>query len=214
MSNVAAGVGVGWMCQLVPFHRSAKVRGPEAPTAVQAVALHATPLKKLSWPAESTGVGWMVHFVPFHRSARVAGAEVEVPFRFPAAVQAFMDVQDTAARTPPGDGLGVSWMAQRVPSHRSASVPMGFPALSVRAPTAVHDDGEVHATPAKKLPGDPVGLGAACWCQRAPSHRSENSPTGTPELLNPVPAAMHDDPEVQATPNRAAPAAPAGLGMA
>jgi hypothetical protein len=99
------------MRQLVPFHRSASMRGPElgrlSPTAVQAVAWHATPLKKLPSPADSTGVGWMVQVVPFHRSARVVVPELEVPFRFPAAVQAAGVVQDTAARTPPGGGLGV-----------------------------------------------------------------------------------------------------------
>jgi hypothetical protein len=108
----------------------------------------------------------------------------------------------------------VGWIDQRVPFHRSASVTTGFPELSVLAPTAVQDDGEVHATPVKKLPGAPAGIGAFCRCQRAPSHRSEKSPTGKPELLNAVPAAMHDDADVQLTPNRAAPAAPAGLGVA
>jgi hypothetical protein len=156
----------------------------------------------------------MAHFVPFHRSTRVVVPALAVPFRFPAAVHAAADVQDTAARTPPGAGLGVGWIDQRVPSHRSASVPTGFPALSVRNPTAVHEDGEVHATAVNKLPGDPMGIGAACRCQRVPSHRSEKIPAGLPELLKMVPTAMHDDPDVQLTPNRAAAAAPAGSGVA
>jgi hypothetical protein len=110
--------------------------------------------------------------------------------------------------------LGVDWTDQRVPFHRSASVTTAFPELSVLAPTAVQDDGEVHATLLKKLPGAPVGIGTVCRCQRAPSHRSEKSPTGKPELLNAVPAAMHDDAVVQLTPNRAAAGAPAGTGVA
>jgi hypothetical protein len=123
-------------------------------------------------------------------------------------------MQDTAARRPPGDGLGVGWIDHWVPFHCSASVPAGFPELSVRNPTAVHEDGEMHATPVKRLPGAPVGIGAVCRCQRAPSHRSEKIPTGAPEVLKVVPAAMHDDPDAQLTASKAALAAPAGLGVA
>lgn len=63
------------MCQLVPFHRSDKVRKmpdrpAEYPAAVQAEeAVQATPIRKFGPPARS-GVGWMVHRLPFHRSAR------------------------------------------------------------------------------------------------------------------------------------------------
>src|SRR5215472_11202711 len=135
----------------------------------------------------------MAHVVPFHRSTRVVDPAWAVPFRFPAAVQADAEVQDTAASRPPGAGLGVGWIDQRVPFHRSASVPTGFPELSVRNPTAVQDDDVLHATPVKKLPGAPVGIGAVCRCQRAPSHRSEKIPTGKPELLKAAPTAMHDD---------------------
>jgi hypothetical protein len=168
---------------------------------VQALAWHATALKKLPWPAESLRVGWMAHVVPFHRSTRVVDPAWAVPFRFPTAVQADADVQDTAASRPPGAGLGVDWIDQPVPFQRSASGPTGFPELSVRNPTTVHADGEVHATPVRRLPGDPVGTGTVCRCQRAPSHRSEKIPTGAPELLKAVPAAMHDEPEVQLTPS-------------
>src|SRR6516165_7490583 len=200
------------MRQPAPVHRSARVSGPAlvrySPTAVQALAVHATPLKKLPWPAESFRVGWTAHVVPFHRSTRVVDPAWAVPFRFPTAVQADADVQDTAASRPPGAGLGVDWIDQPVPFHRSARGAAGLPELSVENPTAVHADGEVHATPVKRLPGAPVGIGAVCRCQRAPSHRSEKIPTGAPELLNSVPAAMHDDPDAQLTASRAAPAAP------
>jgi hypothetical protein len=108
----------------------------------------------------------------------------------------------------------VGWIDQRVPSHRSASVLTAFPELSVPNPTAVHADGAVHATAVKRPPAAPVGMGAACRCQRVPSHRSEKIPAGLPELLKMVPAAMHDAPDVQLTPDRAAAAAPAGLGVA
>src|SRR5215472_15785281 len=191
--------------------------GPESgrlsPTAVQAVASHATPLKKLPWPADSTGVGWMVQVVPFHRSARVVVPEFDVAFTFPAAVQAAGVVQDTAARTPPGGGLGVGWMLQSVPFHRSARVLIGLPALSVWAPTAVQNEGEVQDAPAKKLPAAPEGVGTGWICHRVPSHRSATSPVGKPELSKDVPTAMQNMLAVQETPNRAVPGAPAGLGV-
>jgi hypothetical protein len=104
-SPSAGRTGVGWMCQLRPFHRSARVPKnafPElsvsSPAAVQDEAdVHATVLNML--PGDPVlGVGWMVHFVPFHRIAAPRSA---------AAVQATVDVQDTAARPPPCDGSGV-----------------------------------------------------------------------------------------------------------
>jgi hypothetical protein len=64
------------MVQLVPFHRSDKVRrmpdlSAENPAAVQAEeAAQSTPIRKFR-PAVRLGVGWMAHRVPFHRSARV-----------------------------------------------------------------------------------------------------------------------------------------------
>jgi hypothetical protein len=52
-----AGVGVGWMVQVVPFHPSARVPALETPTAVQADPdVHATPLRPPP-PWEGLGVG-------------------------------------------------------------------------------------------------------------------------------------------------------------
>jgi len=137
MSYAPGILGVGWMRHAVPSHLSASMNGPESvrgsPTAVQARALHATPLKKFSAP-ESFGVGWMRHAAPSHRSASVPASEP------PTAVHAEDDVQDTAQRPAPAAGLGVRWMHQRVPFHRSARVPVGLPALSDRAPTAMQNE--------------------------------------------------------------------------
>src|SRR6266540_4126451 len=192
------------MCQLVPSHRSASVNGPESvrcsPTAVQAWALHATPLKKFSAP-ESFGVGWMRHAVPSHRSASVPASEP------PTAVHAEDDVQDTAERPAPAAGLGVRWMRQRVPFHRSASVPMSLPEASVRAPTAVQTEDDVHATPLRKPPGD-EGAGTGWIRHFVPFHRSAKTPTGVPELLKEFPVAVQADDDVQDKPNRALPFAP------
>src|SRR5215467_13607108 len=166
--------GVGWICQLRPFHRSARVPknafpklSVSSPAAVQDEAdVHATVLKRL--PGDPVlGVGWMVHFVPFHRIAAPRSA---------TAVQATVDVQVTPPRPPPCGGLGVRWMAQLLPFHRSARVATGFPALSRRKPAATQNEADVHATPVKPLPADPGGLGVAWIVQSSPFHRSASVP--------------------------------------
>src|SRR6266496_4062151 len=208
MSYAPGILGVGWMCQLVPSHRSASVNGPESvrcsPTAVQAWALHATPLKKFSAP-ESFGVGWMRHAVPSHRSASVPASEP------PTAVHAEDDVQDTAERPAPAAGLGVRWIRQRVPFHRSASVPTGLPEASVRAPTAVQTEGDVHATPLRKPPGD-EGAGTGWIRHFVPFHRSAKTPTGVPELSVRAPTAAQATADVQDTLARPPPARRLGVG--
>jgi hypothetical protein len=71
------GLGVGWIVQLVPFHRSASVVLGNAfvveypPTAVQAVAaLHDTPPSVASVAPDGIGVLWIVQLLPFQPSAR------------------------------------------------------------------------------------------------------------------------------------------------
>ena len=96
------GLGVAWMAQLVPSHRSARVPPfPEFPTAVHAeLEVHDTLFRKP--PPAGFGVVWMRHPAPFHRSARV------LPFAAPpTAVHAEGEVHDTPLRTPPPAGLGV-----------------------------------------------------------------------------------------------------------
>jgi len=103
MANWApAGVGVGWMLHLVPFHRSARVLPfPEFPTAVQAERVaHDTLFRKP--PPAGLGVAWMRHLAPVRCSARV------LPFALPpTAVHAEGEGHDTPFRAPPGAGLGV-----------------------------------------------------------------------------------------------------------
>jgi len=89
------------MCQVRPFHRSARVKGPEpvrlSPNAVQAEDVgQATLVRKMFWPPCGLGVGWTRHLVPFHRSARVVTGPA-----LPTAVQADADVQDTPLRAVP-----------------------------------------------------------------------------------------------------------------
>src|SRR5215467_10921586 len=64
---------MGWMAQLVPFHRSASgVVAPvlldSAPTAVQARAeAHETAKNPAAGKPTGAGTDWMVQLVPFHR---------------------------------------------------------------------------------------------------------------------------------------------------
>jgi hypothetical protein len=108
-------------------------------------------------------------------------------------VQAVVAVQDTAASPVPTDrpGLGVAWIRQFAPSHRSASdtvvlVPpeaLWPPCeLIVVAPTAVQAAAAEHDTASNSLLVDPAGLGVAWMCQRVPFHASASS-TEAPLLL-------------------------------
>src|SRR6516164_5529046 len=76
--NAPAGLGADCICQLLPFHRSARAL-PAAdlltvtPTAAQADGdTQDTPNRVLIAVPGGLGVGRIRHEVPFHRSARVA----------------------------------------------------------------------------------------------------------------------------------------------
>jgi len=97
-----AGVGVGWMLQLVPFHPSARVPAFDAPTAVQPEDVGQATLARKPPPCAGLGVGWMLQRVPFHRSARVVPSALP-----PTAVHAEGEVHDTLFRAPPPAGVGV-----------------------------------------------------------------------------------------------------------
>src|SRR6266545_3427693 len=100
----------------------------------------------------------MCQLAPSHLSASVNGAEsVRCS---PTAVQAWPLHATPLKKFSVPESFGVGWTRQRVPSHRSASVPIGLPEASVRAPTAMQTEGDVHATPLRKPPGDEgVGTG-------------------------------------------------------
>src|SRR6266498_685750 len=209
----AAGLGVRWMRQRVPFHRSASVpiglpeASVRAPTAVQTEGdVHATPLRKPPGD-EGAGTGWIRHFVPFHRSAKTPTGVPELLKEFPVAVQADDDVQDKPNRALPcaPGGLGVGWRRHREPSHRSASVPVKSPELSVRAPTAAQATADVQDTLARPPPARRLGVG---WMRHfAPSHRSASGRFAA------SPVAVQADGDVQDTLSNVLGAAPAGLGV-
>src|SRR5215470_19596741 len=172
-----AGLGVAWTCQVWPFHRSASVLARvRFPTAVHAEAeVQATPLKPALGPAGAgLKVGTIRHVRPFHRSASVpSDSPVPGSNSLPTAMQDDRDVQATPFRslTPSPGGLGVGWMCQVWPFHRSARVPDGLPGGVRRPPTAVHADGEVHDT-APRTHSPPGGFGVGWMRQPRPFHCS------------------------------------------
>lgn len=168
--------------------------------------MHATPFRKLPCAPLGSGVGWILHLVPPHRSASVV-ATPEASVKFPTAVQAEDDRQDTAPRKPVPQGFGVGWMCQVLPFHRSANVPTELPESSKDAPTAVHTEGAGHVTPKRPLDAAPRGSGVDWRLHFAPFQRSDNVPG--PEN----PTAVQAEGVRQATPARPLCAAPRGLGM-
>jgi len=207
---VPAGLGVAWRCHDEPSQRSASGWGaPEllklAPTALQADGdVHATLLRNANEEPAGVGVNWSDQRAPFHRAAKVT----EIPERLmelPTAVHADADVQDTPfSVAPPRRGFGVDWMVHRVPFHRSARVvALGLKGLA--APTAVHADADVQATPLRK-PLPCRGLGVDWMVHRVPFHRSARVPAFE------LPTAVHTDADVQDTPPRKPPPC-RGLGV-
>jgi hypothetical protein len=168
----------------------------DVPTAMQNVlAVQETPNRAVPGAPAGLGVGWMVQFVPFHCSARVAVGLPKLSVRAPTVVQATADMHDTAARKPPPAGLGVCWMRQVTPSHRSASGPFADVPVAVQAEAAVQD------TLARTLGAAPAGLGVGWMVQFVPFHCSARV-RKVPELLMEYPAAVQAEEAVQATPSR------------
>src|SRR5215475_827427 len=136
LGPAGAGLKVGTIRHVRPFHRSASVPSdwPVAgsnslPTAMQDDRdVHATPPRSLTAFPGRLGVGWMRQVWPSHRSARVPpGVLPGGSMLPPTAVHADGEVHDTAvSHHPPPGGLGVGWMRQVLPFHRSASVPGGI----------------------------------------------------------------------------------------
>src|SRR5215470_725240 len=123
----------------------------------------------------------MLHLVPFHRSASVG--PTGSPFlstAAPTAVQADDPLQSTPKRTAPkrSAGLGVGWMLQRVPFHRSAMVTSLPEALTTPA-TAVQAKPEVQEMELRKVACAPGRCGIGTTLHRVPFHRFESGwPTG------------------------------------
>jgi hypothetical protein len=129
----------------------------------------------------------------------------------PTAVHAEADVHDTA-RPRPLIPVGVGWMAQAVPFHRSARI-LRNPPPGLAAPTAVHATAEVHDTPARPLDDEPPGLGVGWTAQAVPCHRSASDTTSPALLVTYCPTAVHAEADVHDTPLSPTFVAPPGLGV-
>lgn len=93
----------------------------------------------------------------------------------PTAVQADAPVQSTPESCAPWvpAGVGVGWLLQRVPFHRSAMV-TAVPEALTENPTVVHAVAEVQATDCGRVASAPGGCGIGTTLHRVPFHRSEN----------------------------------------
>src|SRR5262249_20598022 len=194
-----AGWGVGWMAQLLPFHRSARVAtgfpalSRRKPTATQNEAdVHATPVKPPLADPGGLGVAWIVQSSPFHLSARVPA------FDAPTATQSVSESQDAAFRFAPGR-VGMCCGCQLGPFHRRASVDTP-PRVGPTVPTARHRPVAGQAIPFSWFSAAPTGAGTACRRQRPSRHRSPSG-KGVPSPL-PWPTAVQSDGEGQDTPER------------
>src|SRR5215468_1683731 len=172
--------------------------------------VQATPFRSLIPCPGGLGVGWMLQVWPFHRSARVPVGLPGGTRRPPTAVHADGEVHDTAPRNhPPPGGLGVGWMLQPRPFHRSASVPGGISLNGLACPpTARQDDRDGHETPIRLPPS--AGLGAGRMLQVRPFHRCARV-SEVPRLLLVFPTATHAEVDTQDAAFRLPAAAPGGL---
>src|SRR6516225_634252 len=183
-----AGFGVGVMCQLRPFHCSA--RGSPAPALVSRppTAVHddgdaqATAARKLCRAPGGLGMEWMAHLLPSQRSARVSSAP-DLTKNCPTAVHADPDGHDTPLRALAAapEGFGVDWTVQTPPLRRSASVTPSPDCLTCK-PTAVHAEVVGQDTAwSKPFPARGFGLGVI-------DQPATEAPAGT-EALAGIPAA-------------------------
>jgi hypothetical protein len=90
-------------------------------------------------------------------------------------VQDVGDGHAIALRTLCGEpaALGAGSMRHSRPFHRSTKV-VSLPEAATAAPTAMHAEGVVHATPASELSLAPAGFGVGSMRHREPFHRSAN----------------------------------------
>ena len=139
----------------------------------------------------------MTQVVPSQRSASALVDE------YPTAVHAAGEVHDTAVKALCGAaGLGVAWIAQVVPSQRSASVDWAYELhdephgkMVAELPTAVQAVAEVQDTPVKALSVTPARLGVAWMAQLLPFQRSAKV-CESPERVSNCPTAMHAEAEL------------------
>src|SRR5215831_3260918 len=111
----SAGLGVGWMLQVWPFHRCARASEVPRVLLVFPTAMHAEgDIQDAAFrlPAAAPGglgVCWTRHVLPSHRSASVAGDWL-LPasgLEYPTARQPVADVQATPISRPAAPPAGL-----------------------------------------------------------------------------------------------------------
>ena len=159
----AVGLGVVWIAQLLPFHRSANDAGAAMLPSRYRRRCTRSPTRTTRHSARgTTGVGGGLDRpappVPPLRErhtgvlavdvAADGGARARRHARHPRQLAGVATV-----------GLGVVWIAQLVPSHRSANDPWLGTLLLVFSPTAVHALVDTQDTPDSWTKSAPAGLG-------------------------------------------------------
>ena len=119
MSVPPAGFGARWIDHRVPFQCSTSIpplsipRLLMLPTAMQLLfEVHDTPVRPMLPIRLGLGVGWIDHRLPFRCTTRLSD---------PTAVQVVCDAHDTLVSPVVERPVGVSCLAQLVPSQRTAS---------------------------------------------------------------------------------------------
>jgi hypothetical protein len=121
---------------------------------------------------------------------------------YPTAVHAFAEAHETANSVVvvPLVGLGVGWIVQWRPSHRSANVVSDPRPETNDEPTATQSLADVHDTAASALFGASDGLGVGATRQVRPFQTSANVPPEVvPGTVEYAPTAMQYTFDVHAT---------------
>lgn len=196
-----AGLGVGWIDQLVPSQPSANALGLMLPTTVQAVLeVHDTPLKELEAPNKK-GVVWIAQLLPFQPSATPSVSPLKSKTESPTTTHAVADTHDTPqSQSSSEPGVGVGWVDHLPPSQRSANV-ANWPFGPGPYPTATQAVADAHDTALRPL-GPSSGVG---WSDHLdPFHRATVVPTPkketSPSVKGPPPTAVHAFSDVHDTP--------------
>jgi hypothetical protein len=113
---------------------------------------------------------------PFQNSTNVVATPVSALVVYPTAAQAFAETHDTASNevVDAPVGLGVAWIAQWRPFHRSANVTWVAPPAA--CPTATQLLADVHDTAPNALFGAPDGFGVGVMRHVRPFQTSANVP--------------------------------------
>ncbi len=180
------GRNAGWICQVDPFHDSARATGLDVswkspPASHAAASAQDTASRTVKVAPGGFGVGCTAHEVPFHVAARLRVLP-EPSVYSPTASQNAAFAQDTVRRLVDVDptGLGIGCALQADPFHIS----LPLEPMAAQKVTETHETGPM-----------PVVSGTAWSSHVVPFHRAANGPTSTE-----VPVASQNVGETHDTP--------------